>query len=104
MGNRLRTPRTEEGYYNEATQSGPITHNQSHQAQNAAELTEVKQRRAWTRNEMREVIWCYMYCRQLFTENYKKMYEIWRKRKTESRMYMDAKKLTNQKNYIMKHN
>ena len=31
------------------------------------------------------------------------MYEIWRQRKLECRMYMDAKKLLNQKNYIMKH-
>ena len=51
------TPRAEEGYCNEATQSGPLTHSQSHQAQNAAEHTEVKQRRAWTREEIREVIW-----------------------------------------------
>ena len=57
MGNI--TPRAEEGYCNEATQSGPLTHGQSHQAQNAAEHTEVKQRRAWTREEIREVIWCY---------------------------------------------
>ena len=45
-----------------------------------------------------------MYCRQHFTENYKKVYEIWRQRNPESRMYMDGKKLMNQKNYIMKHN
>ena len=32
------------------------------------------------------------------------MYEIWRQRNSESRMYMDTKKLMNQKNYIMKHN
>ena len=32
------------------------------------------------------------------------MYEMWRQRNPESRMYMDAKKLMNQKNYIMKHN
>ena len=32
------------------------------------------------------------------------MYEIWRQRNAESRMYMDAKKLMNQKNYIMKRN
>ena len=31
------------------------------------------------------------------------MYEIWRQRNPECRMYMDAKKLLNQKNYIMKH-
>ena len=45
-----------------------------------------------------------MYCRQHFTENYKKVYEIWRQRNPESRMYMDTKKLMNQKNYITKHN
>ena len=77
------------------TQSGPLTHSQSHQAQNAAEHTEVKQRRAWRREEIREVVWCYMYCRHL--KNYKKMYEIWRQRNPESRIYMDAKKLMNQK-------
>ena len=32
------------------------------------------------------------------------MYEIWSQRNPESRMYMDAKKLMNQKYYIMKHN
>ena len=98
------TPRAEEGYCNEATQSRPHTHSQSHQAQNAAEHTEVKQRRAWIRDEIREMVWCYMYYRQHFTENYKKMYEIWRQHNPESRMYMDTKKLLNQKNYIMKHN
>jgi hypothetical protein len=97
------TPKAAEGYCNEATQSGPLIHSQSHQAQNTAENTEVKQRQAWTKEEIREAIWCYMYCRQHFTENYKKMYEIWRKCKPECRMNMDAKKLLNQKNYIMKH-
>ena len=34
---------------------------------------------AWTREEIREVIWCYtrMYCRKFLTDNYKKVYEIW---------------------------
>jgi len=32
------------------------------------------------------------------------MYEVWRQRNPESRMYVDAKKLMNRKNYIMKHN
>jgi hypothetical protein len=36
-----------------------------------------KKRRAWTSEEIREVVWSYMYWRH-FTENYKKMYEIWR--------------------------
>ena len=74
------TPKAEEGYCNEATQSGPLTHSQSHQAQNTVEHTEVKQRKAWTKEEIREVIWCYIYCKQHFTENYKTIYEIWRQR------------------------
>jgi len=97
------TSKAEEGYCNETTQNGPLTHSQSHQAQNTVEHTEVKHRRTWTKEEIREVIWCYMYCRQHFTENYKKVYEIWRQRNPECEMYMDAKKLMNQKNYIMKH-
>jgi hypothetical protein len=45
-----------------------------------------------------------MYCRQHFTGNYKKIYEIWRRHNPECRIYVDAKKLLNQKNYIVKHN
>ena len=52
------TPKAEEGYCNEATQIGPLTHSQSHQAQNTVEHTEVKQRKFWTKEELREVIWC----------------------------------------------
>ena len=48
------TPKADEGYFNEATQSGPLTHSQSHQAQNTAEHTEVKQRKAWTKEEIRK--------------------------------------------------
>jgi hypothetical protein len=64
------TPKAEEGYCNEATQSGPLTHSQSHQAQHTAEHEEVKHRQAWKKEEIGEVIWCYMYCRQHFTGNY----------------------------------
>ena len=69
------TPRAEKGYCNEATQSRPLTHIQSHQAQNAVEHTEVKQRRTWTREEIREVIWCYMYWYVLQTAFYRKLQE-----------------------------
>jgi hypothetical protein len=64
-----RTPKAEEGYCNEATQGRPLTHSQSHQAQNITKHTEVKQRMVWTKEEPREVIWCYMYCKQYFTAN-----------------------------------
>ena len=66
---QLCTAKSEEGYCNEATQSGPLTHIQSPQAQNTAEHAEVKQRNAWTKEEIREVIWCYMYWKQNFREN-----------------------------------
>jgi hypothetical protein len=95
------TPRAEEGYCNEATQSGPFTHSQSCQAQNMSKNMEVKQRMAWTREEIREVIWSYMYCRKCLTDIYEKVYEIWRQQNPDFRMYMDAKKLINQKNSIV---
>jgi hypothetical protein len=57
---------------------------------------------AWTEEKIREVTWGYMNHRQHFTENYKKVREICRQQNLECKMYMDAKKLMNQKNYIMK--
>jgi len=97
------TAKAEEGYCNEATENRPLTHSQSHQAKNTVEHTEIKRRRAWTKEETREVIWCYMHCRQHLREIYKKVYEIWRQRNPECIMYVYAKKLMNQRNYVMKH-
>ena len=62
------TPWAEEGYCNVETQSRPSTHSQSHQDQNIFKNTEVKYRIAWTREEIREVIWCYTYYRKYLTE------------------------------------
>ena len=31
---------------------------------------------AWKGEEIREVIWCYMYCRKYLTHNYNKVYEM----------------------------
>jgi len=98
---KLSTPRAEEGYCNEATQSGPSTHSQSCQAQNMSKNTEVKRRMAWAREEIQEVMWSYMYCRKYLTDFYVKIYEMWRQLNPDCRMYMDAKKLINQKNSIM---
>ena len=75
---KLSTSRAEEGYCNEATQKGPSTHGQSHQALNILKNTKVKQSVAWTREGIREIIWCSMYCRKYLTDSYKKVYEIWR--------------------------
>jgi len=35
-----------------------------------------KQRMAWTREKIKEIIWCYKHCRKYLTDNYKKVYEI----------------------------
>ena len=87
------TPTAEECYWTEETHNRPLIHSQSHQAQHLR----VNQKQAWTKEETKEVIWCYMYCRQHFAGNYKKMYERWRQCNPDSRMYLDAKKLLNQK-------
>ena len=63
----------EEDYYTEETQSRPLTHSQIHQVQNAAEHVEIKHTQAWTKEEIREVIWCYMYCKQHFADSYEKL-------------------------------
>jgi hypothetical protein len=52
---KSRTPKAEKGYCNEVTQGRPLTHSQSHQAQNITKHTEVKQRMAWTKEETREL-------------------------------------------------
>jgi len=49
------TAKAEEGYCNEAM-SGPLIHSQSHQAQNTVEHTEIKQRRAWTKEEISDMV------------------------------------------------
>jgi len=50
------TTKAEEGYCNKATEIGPLIHSQSHQAQNTVEHTEVKQRRAWTKEEISDMV------------------------------------------------
>jgi len=57
------TPRAKEGCCNEETQS------QSHQTHNISKNTEVKQRMAWTREEITEIRKCYIYCRKYLTDN-----------------------------------
>ena len=42
-----------------------------------------------------------MYYRKYLTDIFEKVYEIWRQRNPDCGMYMDAKKLINQKNSIM---
>ena len=53
---RPSTPSTEGADCNEATQNGPSTHSQSHQAHIIPKNIEVKERTAWIREEIRKGI------------------------------------------------
>jgi hypothetical protein len=61
-------PRAKEGYCNDATQSGPSTHSQSHQTHNISKNTAVKQRMAWTREEITEIRKCYTYIAECISQ------------------------------------
>lgn len=79
------TTRVQAGYCNEATQRGPTIHSQSDlPSSKHIQKRGGKKRIAWTRKEMRELMWCYTYCRKYLTEKYKMVYEVWRKRNPEA--------------------
>ena len=52
------TPRAEEGYCKETTESEPTTHSQSHQALNIPRSAEVKQRMTCVREEIMDGLCC----------------------------------------------
>jgi len=57
----------------------------------------------WSREAMKEVLWCFMYIKEkTLRENYKDVYKLWRERNPMTRMNINAKALLNQKNYILK--
>jgi hypothetical protein len=64
--------------------------------------TKLNKRIRWSQEEMKEVLWCYMYIKEkTLRENYKEAYKLWRERNPAKRMNIDAKALFNQKNYIL---
>jgi hypothetical protein len=66
-------------------------------------MEKLKKRIRWSQEEMKEVLWCYMYIEEkTLGENYKKAYKLWRDRNSMTRMNINAKALFNQKNYILK--
>jgi hypothetical protein len=57
----------------------------------------------WSKEEMKEVVWSFMYIKATtLTENYKVAYELWREKNPNLRTTIHAKLLLNQKNYILK--
>jgi len=57
----------------------------------------------WSREEMKEVLWYFMYIKEkTLREKYKEVYKLWRERNPMTRMNIDAKALLKQKDYILK--
>jgi hypothetical protein len=105
MSNQKQTtPKAEAGYCNKATQSSPLTHSQSHKAQNTVEHTGVKQRKAWTKEEIREVIPCYIcIAGSILQKITRKCMKYGDNVTQNAECTWMPKKLLNQKNYITKH-
>jgi hypothetical protein len=50
----------------------------------------------WSKEEIKEVLWCYMYIKEkTLGENYKEVYKFWSERNSAKRMNIDAKVLFN---------
>jgi len=53
---------------------------------------ELNKRIQWSREKMKEVLWCFTYLKEkTLRQNYKEAYKLWRKRNPMTRMNMDAK-------------
>jgi len=60
----------------------------------------LNKRTRWSREEMKEVLWCFTYIKEkTLRENYKEVYKLWRER---TKINIGAKALLNQKNYILR--
>jgi hypothetical protein len=92
---------TENGNHTEETQHGPSPAPTNIGA-TAKQGSTYNKRIRWSREEMKEVVWCFLCAKDITTENYKAAYKLWRKRNPNFRTNMDAKLLLNQKNYISK--
>jgi len=92
----------ENGNWNEETQHEP-SQSTSHIGNVQENRKELKKRIRWRREEMKEVVWCFTYIKEMtLRENYKEVYKLWRERNPVARINQDAKALLNQNNYILK--
>jgi hypothetical protein len=85
----------ENGNHTEKTQHGPSQSppNIGVEQENGKELNK---RIRWSQQEMKKVLWCYMYIKErTLGENYKKAYKLWRDRNPMTSMNIDVKILFN---------
>ena len=91
----------ENGNRNEETHHGP-SQSPSHIRNRQENVKKLNKRFRWSRAEMKEVVWCFTYFKEMtLRENYKEIYKLWRERNPVARINLDAKALLNQKNYIL---
>ncbi|CAH1104417.1 unnamed protein product [Psylliodes chrysocephalus] len=98
--NDIEAQESIEGDRTEETQHGPTVEVSAEPGH--VRINNNPKRVTWTKQEMRELMWCYQYCKENTNENYKNVYELWRRRNPTIRPHIDAKKLLTQKNYIVK--
>jgi len=92
----------ENGSHTEETQHGPSQSppNIGVGKENGKKLNK---RIRWSREEMKEVLWCFKYIKEkTLRENYKEVHKLWRETNPMMSMNTNAKALLNQKNYILK--
>ena len=74
----------ENGNHTEETQLGP-PQNPSNIRVEQENLQKQNKRTRWSQEEMKEVVWCFMYIKEkTLGENYKEAYTLWREREEPS--------------------
>jgi len=68
------------GNWNEETQHGPFQ-SPSHIGNGQDNGKIMKKRILWSREQMKEVVWCLTYIKEMtLRQNYKQVYKLWRER------------------------
>lgn len=85
------------GYQNEVFQTGPSATNEG----SLVEGISKRKRFKWTKEELRDIEWCYQYCKLKNCLHYLEIYKLWRQRNPNTRPHIDANKLQNQRRYMI---
>lgn len=72
------TSQTIGGNQDEYSQFGPQMETSAGPSTNTGDNTTRNGR--WSKQETRELIWCYLYCKQTSNDDYKTIYQLWRER------------------------
>jgi hypothetical protein len=90
---------TENGNHTKETQQGPAPA-PPNIGITTKQVNKYNKRILCNKEEIKEVMWCFVYVKETSAENCKQAYELWRKINANLRTRMDAKLLLNHKKYI----